>query len=110
MKRTLFFALLCGALTCFSSCEPVTYDTFGTLTGTVVEMATGDVIAGALVTLAPSGKNTYTGVDGFFEFQNLDAQQYTLTVQATGYSTNRKTVTVVAGATERVNITLKKEP
>lgn len=108
MKRTLFFALLCGALTCFSSCEPVTYDTFGTLSGTVVEMATGDVIAGALVTLAPSGKNTYTDVDGFFEFQNLDAQQYTLTVQATGYSTNRKTVTVVASATEKVNITLEK--
>jgi hypothetical protein len=71
-------------------------------------MSTGDVIAGALVTLAPSGKNTYTGVDGFFEFQNLDAQQYTLTVQATGYSTNRKTVTVVAGATAAVNITLEK--
>ena len=108
MKRILFFALLCGALACFSSCEPVTYDTFGTLSGTVVEMVTGEVIAGALVTLAPSGKNTYTGADGFFEFQNLDAQQYTLTVQATGYSTNRKTVTVVAGATEKVNITLEK--
>lgn len=108
MKRTLFFALLCGALTCFSSCEPVTYDTFGTLSGTVVEMSTGDVIAGALVTLAPSGKNTYTGVDGFFEFQDLEAQQYTLTVQATGYSTNRKTVTVIAGATEKVSITLEK--
>lgn len=108
MKRTLFFALLCGALTCFSSCEPVTYDTFGTLSGTVVEMSTGDVIAGALVTLAPSGKNTYTGVDGFFEFQDLEAQQYTLTVQATGYSTNRKTVTVIAGATEKVSINLEK--
>lgn len=108
MKRTLFFALLCGALACFSSCEPVTYDTFGTLSGTVVEMSTGDVIAGALVTLAPSGKNTYTGVDGFFEFQDLEAQQYTLTVQATGYSTNRKTVTVIAGATEKVSITLEK--
>ncbi|MBQ5387818.1 MAG: carboxypeptidase-like regulatory domain-containing protein [Paludibacteraceae bacterium] len=108
MKRTLFLTFLCGALACFTSCEPIVYDTFGTLSGTVVEMATGDVIAGAVVTLAPSGKNTYTGVDGFFEFQDLEAQQYTLTVQATGYSTNRKTVTVVAGATEKVNITLEK--
>ena len=108
MKKTLFFALLCGALAFFSSCEPVTYDTFGTLTGTVVEMATGDVIAGALITLSPSGKNTYTGADGFFEFQDLDAQQYTVTVQADGYSTNRKTVTIVAGATERINVTLQK--
>lgn len=108
MKKTLFFALLCGALAFFSSCEPVTYDTFGTLTGTVVEMATGDVIAGALITLSPTGKNTYTGADGFFEFQDLDAQQYTVTVQATGYQTNRKTVTIVAGGTERINVTLQK--
>ena len=108
MKKTLFFALLCGALAFFSSCEPVTYDTFGTLTGTVVEMATGDVIAGALITLSPSGKNTYTGADGFFEFQDLDAQQYTVTVQADGYSTNRKTVTIIAGATESINVTLQK--
>ena len=109
MKRTLFFALLCGVCAFFSSCEPVSYDTFGTLSGTVVEMATGDVVAGALVTLSPSGKNTYTGVDGFFEFQDLEAQQYTMTVQATGYRTNRKSLTIVAGATERVNIILQKE-
>ena len=109
MKKTLFFALLCGVLTCFSSCEPVTYETFGTLSGTVVEMTTGNVVAGALVTLAPSGKNTFTGNDGFFEFQDLEAQQYTVTVQAEGYSTNRKTVTIVAGATERINITLEKK-
>ena len=108
MKKTLFFTLLCGVIAFFSSCEPVTYDTFGTLSGTVVEMTTGDVIAGALITLSPSGKNTYTGTDGFFEFQDLDAQQYTVTVQADGYSTNRKTVTIIAGATERINITLQK--
>lgn len=108
MKKTLFFALLCGVIAIFSSCEPVTFDTFGTLSGTVVEMNTGDVIAGALITLSPSGKNTYTGTDGFFEFQDLDAQQYTVTVQADGYSTNRKTVTIIAGATERINVTLQK--
>ena len=109
MKKTLFFTLLCGVIAFFSSCEPVTYDTFGTLSGTVVEMTTGDVIEKALVTLSPTGKSTYTGVDGFFEFQDLDAQQYTVTVQASGYSTNRKIVTIIAGATERVNITLDKQ-
>lgn len=108
MMKQLHICTMLLALLMMAGCEPVSYDTFGTLSGTVVEMTTGEVVAGALVTLAPSGKNTYTGVDGFFEFQNLDAQQYTLTVQATGYSTNRKTVTVVAGATEKVNITLQK--
>lgn len=109
MKKMLYLAVFCLPLF-FIGCEKRIVDITGTLSGTVVEMATGDVIAGALVTLAPSGKNTYTGVDGFFEFQDLEAQQYTMTVQATGYQTNRKTVSIVAGATERVNITLQKEP
>ncbi len=107
MKKMLYLAVFCLPLF-FIGCEKRIVDITGTLSGTVVEMTTGDVIAGALVTLAPSGKNTYTGVDGFFEFQDLEAQQYTMTVQATGYQTNRKTVSIVAGATERVNITLQK--
>lgn len=109
MKQKLFYFILVVILTTFVSCDPITYDTFGTISGTVVEMATGDVVEGALVTLSPTGKNTYTGSDGFFELQNLEAQQYTITVQATGYTTNRKTVTVVAGAVERVNITLERK-
>lgn len=109
MKQKLFYFILSAVFIAFVSCTPVTYDTFGTISGTIVEMSTGDVIEGALVTLSPTGKNTYTGSDGFFEIQNLEAQQYTLTVQATGYKTNRKTVTVVAGAVERVNITLERQ-
>lgn len=108
MKKILYLALFCLPLL-FIGCEKRIVDITGTLSGTVVEMTTGDVIAGALITLSPSGKNTYTGADGFFEFQDLDAQQYTVTVQAEGYSTNRKTVTIIAGATERVNITLDKQ-
>ena len=103
----LYLAVFCLPLF-FIGCEKRIVDITGTLSGTVVEMTTGDVIAGALITLSPSGKNTYTGADGFFEFQDLDAQQYTVTVQADGYSTNRKTVTIIAGATERINITLQK--
>ena len=107
MKKMLYLAVFCLPLF-FIGCEKRIVDITGTLSGTVVEMTTGDVIAGALITLSPSGKNTYTGADGFFEFQDLDAQQYTVTVQADGYSTNRKTVTIVAGATERINVTLQK--
>lgn len=108
MKKMLYLAVFCLPLF-FIGCEKRIVDITGTLSGTVVEMTTGDVIAGALITLSPSGKNTFTGNDGFFEFQDLEAQQYTVTVQAEGYSTNRKTVTIVAGTTERINITLEKK-
>ena len=106
MKRFLYLTVLIPLL--FIGCETRIIDITGTLSGTVVEKATGDIIAGALVTLAPSGKNTYTGMDGFFEFQDLEAQQYDITVQATGYRSDFKRITIVAGATERVKIALEK--
>jgi hypothetical protein len=39
---------------------------------------------------------------------SLDAQQYTITVQKDGYSTNRKTVTVFAGEKTEASIPLTK--
>ncbi len=105
MKKYLFVL----SLVLFASCSPVTYDVFSTITGTVVDEQTKDPIDGVSVILSPSGKNSITGSDGYFEFQDLEAGQYTLTVQATGYSSNRKTITVVAGATANVNITLQKK-
>ncbi|MBO5819159.1 MAG: carboxypeptidase regulatory-like domain-containing protein, partial [Bacteroidales bacterium] len=49
----------------------------------------------------------YTGSDGLFEFNDLDAIQYTVSVQANGYATDRKTITVIAGELQRVNFALR---
>ena len=92
-----------------TSCEPVTYDTFCTISGTVIDLDTGDPVQQATVTLSPSGYNTYTGSDGYFEFLDLDAQQYTITVQKTGYVTNRKTISTVAGSVKEIKLTLQKK-
>lgn len=106
MKKVFLFILALTALT--TSCEPVVYDTFCTISGTVIDLDTGDPIQQATVTLSPTGYNTYTGDDGHFEFIDLDARQYTVTVQKTGYVTNRKTVTTVAGGVVDVSLTLQK--
>ena len=106
MKRTLFLLLTLVALA--TSCEPVVYDTFCTISGTVIDLDTGNPIQQATVTLSPTGYNTYTGDDGHFEFLDLDARQYTVTVQKTGYVTNRKQVTTVAGGVVDINLTLQK--
>lgn len=106
MKKTLLLIITLIAMA--TSCEPVTYDTFCTISGTVIDLDTGDPVQQATVTLSPTGYNTYTGNDGHFEFIGLDARQYTVTVQKTGYLTNRKTVTTVAGGVVDVNLTLQK--
>ncbi len=81
---------------------------FATIYGVVIDHSTGDPISNASVVLSPSGKTKTTGTDGHYEFNDLDPQQYTVTVQKTGYQTNRKTVTAVIGEDAEANIPLTK--
>lgn len=105
-KILLGITFLLGSL--LFSCKPTEYDTFGDLYGVVSDMDTAEPVAGATVVLSPGGKSLLTGADGRFEYQTLEVQQYTITVQKTGYSTNRKSVTVVAGEKTEANISIRK--
>lgn len=109
--KTSFLVMAFAMLLCFtSSCtdDLVDYDVYCTISGTVIDLDTHDPVQSATVTLSPSGYNTYTGDDGRFEFIDLDARQYTVTVQKTGYVTNRKTVTTIAGGNVDISLTLQK--
>ena len=100
----LFIAVLvCGA------CAPIDIDMFSTVCGTVVDADTNNPLEGVSVILSPTGKNAITGSDGYFEFANLEALHYTITVQKNDYSTNRKTVNAFAGETNNFTITMKKK-
>ena len=106
MKRLSMCAVLL-ALLAMVGCEPVTYDVFATVCGTVVDSETMEPIEGVSVILSPSSKNTMTTADGRFEFAELDAVQYTITVQKSGYSTNRKLVNAIAGEIVETIITME---
>ena len=92
-----------------TSCKKESYNTFATISGTVVEMGNGEPIGNALLTLMPGNLNTYTGSDGTFQFNDVEAQQYTLTAQKTGYNANRKTINAEAGQTLTVSLTMEKQ-
>ncbi|GHV69452.1 hypothetical protein FACS1894199_18210 [Bacteroidia bacterium] len=102
--------ILCAALlvTVCASCTKSDRNIFATLHGVVSDHETGDPIATASVVLSPSGKTKTTGSDGRYEFDDLDAAQYTITVQKIGYQTNRKTITAVSGESAEANIPLTK--
>lgn len=106
MKRLGICTILLTLLA-MVGCEPVTYDVFATICGTVVDSETMEPIEGVSVILSPSGKNAVTKADGRFEFAELDAVQYTITVQKAGYSTNRKLVNAIAGETTETTITME---
>lgn len=101
--------LIISSLICFSSCNTVTdYKVFSTVYGIVTDSADGEPVSGASVMLLPGSKTQLTGQDGNFQFENLDAKQYTISVQKTGYQTNRKIVTAISGEDIQVSIQLIK--
>ncbi len=100
-----FVALTCIMSSCGGDLE---YDSSGKISGTVIDMDSGEPIQNALITLSPGGLNTYTGYDGSFEFLGLDAKQYAITAQQTGYAANRKTVTIKAGEYVIVSLVMQK--
>lgn len=113
MKTRFGFLIMALAmLLCFTtSCSDdlVDYDVFCTISGTVVDLDSGQPIPSATVTLTPSGFNAYTDDNGQFEFVDLNESKYTVTVQKTGFVTDRKTVTTIAGGVVNISITLQKK-
>ena len=108
MKRILKLLFPVILLTAMFSCKPSAYDTFGSIYGVVTDMDTAEPIVNAIVVLSPGGTSLMTAENGRYEYQALEPQQYTITVQKNGYSTNRKSVTVVPGEKTEANLRLQK--
>lgn len=95
--RKLYSLIVLFTIVLLSSCAKDEIDMFGNIYGVVINSNTSEPIQGARVTLTPTGKSTVTGNDGSYEFVDLEAGSYKVTVQADGYTSTLKNVTVVAG-------------
>ena len=112
MRTKIHYILLASLILLFAtaSCsKKKEYNIYCTITGTVIDYETSQAIQGATVTLSPSGMNAHTGDNGYFEFNDLYENQYTISAQKSGYITNRVTVTTVAGGTINEIIELQKD-
>ena len=87
----LFVIIMLGA--CARDIVPFT----GNINGKVTDAENGEVLQGVTITITPSGASRTTGSDGCFEFIDMDPKQYEIQAKKSGYITNNKTVTVVAG-------------
>jgi hypothetical protein len=107
MKRIIFVAIVLIAAG-LSGCTSK-IDTFATLYGVVSNNVTGEPVGSVSVALTPGGKTKTTGTDGYYEFNDLDAGLYTITVGKTGYQTNSKPATAVSGEKTETNISITKK-
>lgn len=77
--------------------------------GIVKDENSAEPVGDVLLTLFPGGRNAYGDAAGAFMFEGVEAQQYTLTAQKSGYISNRKMLNVEAGQTLTVNMTISKQ-
>ena len=90
-------------------CSEDEVPTFGGVYGIVSDSETGSALRNAEVVLSPGNLSTVTGVDGHFEFKDLDPGQVKVQVSSAGYVTDSRQVTVVPGMSSQCDISLKKE-
>lgn len=97
--KTTFVKILCAlfGVLMLSACAKDEEVLTGNIIGKVTDANTGAVLQGVTVTISPSGVSRTTGSDGYFEFRDLEPNQYEIQARKNGYTTNNKMVTVVTG-------------
>ncbi len=106
MKR---FSLLIVCLVILASCAKDEESVFGGIYGSIRNSETGAFVYNAEITLAPGHPSPITGTDGAYEFTNLEARQYTMTVRASGYLDDSRQVTVLPGENTQCDVLLTPE-
>ena len=104
-KYNSFLILLC---VCLLSCTKDIVDTSGNLVGVISDSRTGSFLSGVSVSTSPLGKSYTTGVDGKYEFRDLESQEYSISVSKSGYNSDKKTVFVKVG--EDTNLDFQMTP
>lgn len=102
--------LCCMMVTWLLACKDDVIETTGSIYGIVNDVDNGEPVSGAHVVLNPGGKTTNTGSDGRYEFLDMDPGQYTIQISKSGYKTNTKRISVVAGKQASGDMQLTPEP
>ncbi|MBR4391750.1 MAG: carboxypeptidase regulatory-like domain-containing protein [Bacteroidales bacterium] len=105
----LFLGVVCASLFLLASCVKDTTPETGSIQGIVTNESTNEPIQGVNISLSPTGLSAVTGSDGRYEFNNLDAGQYTVQGVKVGFESNTKNITIVAGNVSSGDMTLKPE-
>ena len=83
-----------------------TPDTFGGLTGTVVDAQTGEALSGVLLELNNSGGATTTDAAGAFTLASVPTGVFSITASREGYANSSGNVTIADGQTTQTVIAL----
>lgn len=91
-KYIIYLYLLFAVL--FLSCTSDDVIETGSIHGVIKDFATSKLLENSIVTLNPSGTSLITGIDGSFEFNNLNAGQYEIIAKKDGYKDGKLSINV----------------
>ncbi len=107
MKRLIYFLTAC-MLIMMGGCTEEPTVTTGSISGIVVDASNGsDPLVGVNVSIPVLGESTSTGSTGSFTFSDVQSGTYILTFTKSGYITEQKNVSVVAGKASSVSVQMK---
>ena len=106
-KKTTILINLLLSMFLLTNCSKDIESFTGNLFGVITDYQTGEPIKDASVTITPSGDNKKTGSDGHYEFLNLEAKEYSVSVSKANYRTDAKSVSVVVGKDTRLDFALR---
>ena len=84
--KVIMLSLVVGL---FAGCKPENegaVEKLGTISGTVTDYVTGEPVGNVNVRLRPNGATTLTGSDGMYEFNDLEAGNYSLLLSKAQYA------------------------
>ena len=79
------------------SCTKDEVELTGEIYGRITNGFSSEPLSGVSVTITPGGRSTFTGSDGTFSFIECEPGQYNLQAQRSGFQTNYKQISVIAG-------------
>ena len=107
MRHYFFSLLLFASCLVISSCAKDIVDLTGSLSGTIKDYDTGQLISNCRVSLSPTGQSQTSSSDGSFLFSSLEPGDYSLTFVKSGYSDETTTATIMAGKDVTVSVLMK---
>lgn len=113
MKKFQFifaaFVALCVCI-CACSSDESEFDESGAIAGTISDKTTGEPVATVNIVLTPGGLSTVTGSDGSFAFNDLEPNDYVLSISKEGYLDGTSTVRVGHGQTAAAHLLIERMP
>ncbi len=107
MKKLLLPLVLISSVFALYGCKTYDYDYYGTISGTVLDYTDNFPIENATILMMPGSQTVLTDQDGNFIYEGLEAGQYTLSIQRSGYQSERKIIEVISGETVTTSIYLR---